>query len=167
MTGAVSFTAELKIPPGPRPVIDKMWLGGDFGVSSARFSSSGVQQKVNELSERSRGEPEAPTENVVSDLRGHFVLDNGTAHFTKLSFLVPGATVSLEGKYNLRTETLDFHGVLRMQAKLSQTTTGVKSFFLKAIDPFFHKKGGGSVVPIKITGTRSNPQFGLEFGGKK
>jgi len=27
-----------------------------------------------------------------------------------------------------------------MQAKLSQTTTGVKSFLLKPVDPFFRKK---------------------------
>jgi hypothetical protein len=49
-----------------------------------------------------------------------------------------------------------------MDAKLSQTTTGVKSFFLKAVDPFFKGKNGGTDIPIKITGTKDHPAFGLD-----
>ena len=48
--------------------------------------------------------------------------------------------MALDGKYGLDKEDLDFHGKLRMQAKISQTTTGVKSFVLKAVDPFFRKE---------------------------
>jgi len=62
---------------------------------------------------------------------------------------------------------MDFHGTLRMQAKLSQTMTGFKSLLLKAVDPFFSKDGAGAVLPIKITGTRQNPSFGLELRRKK
>jgi hypothetical protein len=58
---------------------------------------------------------------------------------------------------------MDFHGTLRMQAKLSQTMTGFKSLLLKPVDPFFRKGGAGAVLPIKITGTRQNPSFGLEL----
>jgi hypothetical protein len=53
-----------------------------------------------------------------------------------------------------------------MQAKLSQTTTGVKSFFLKAVDPFFQGQKAGAVLPIKITGSKDNPSFGLDLGSK-
>ena len=56
---------------------------------------------------------------------------------------------------------LDFAGHLVLQAKLSQTVNGPKSFFLKAFDPFFGKKGAGTVLPIRITGTRENPVFGV------
>jgi hypothetical protein len=56
---------------------------------------------------------------------------------------------------------------LRMQAKLSQTMTGFKSWLLKPVDPFFSKGGAGAVLPIKITGTRQNPSFGLELRRKK
>jgi hypothetical protein len=62
---------------------------------------------------------------------------------------------------------LDFHGHLLLQAKLSQTMTGAKSVLLKAADPFFKGKNGGSSVPIKITGTREQPQYGLDLGGGK
>ena len=35
-----------------------------------------------------------------------------------------------------------------MEAKLSQLVSGKKSFFLKAIDPFFSKRGAGTLIPI-------------------
>lgn len=34
----------------------------------------------------------------------------------------------------------------------------------KPVDPFFAKDGYGAVVNIKVTGTRGNPQFGLDRG---
>jgi hypothetical protein len=40
----------------------------------------------------------------------------------------------------------------------------VKSFFLKALDPLFKGKKAGTVLPIKITGTRESPSFGLQVG---
>ena len=76
-----------------------------------------------------------------------------------------GAEVAFDGKYALAKEGLDFHGKLRMQAKLSQTMTGTKSFILKAFDPFF-RKNGETELPIKITGTREHPSFGLDFHHK-
>jgi hypothetical protein len=44
--------------------------------------------------------------------------------------------------------------------------TGAKSFFMKAVDPFFKGKNGGSEVPIKITGTKDHPSFGLDLHRK-
>jgi hypothetical protein len=34
------------------------------------------------------------------------------------------------------------------------------------IDPFF-RKDGKTVLPIRISGTRNQPKFGLRFGGQK
>jgi hypothetical protein len=45
-------------------------------------------------------------------------------------------------------------------------TTGMKSFFLKAVDPFF-RKGNVTELPIKITGTREHPSFGLDLHHKE
>ena len=53
-----------------------------------------------------------------------------------------------------------------MQAKISRTTTGVKSFLLKFADPIFSKGGKGAVVPIKITGSVKSPHYGLDLGHK-
>jgi hypothetical protein len=35
------------------------------------------------------------------------------------------------------------------------------SVLLKAV-PFFKKKGGGSEIPVRISGTKSEPKFGLD-----
>jgi hypothetical protein len=40
--------------------------------------------------------------------------------------------------------------------------TGWKRLALLPIDPIFAKEGAGTVLRIKITGTRSNPAFGLD-----
>jgi hypothetical protein len=61
----------------------------------------------------------------------------------------------------MRSEALDFSGHLSMKAKVSQMTTGTKSFFLKTIDPLFAKNGSGTVLPITISGTRQSPTIGV------
>jgi hypothetical protein len=72
--------------------------------------------------------------------------------------------VELAGQYALKPETLQFRGRLLMDAKISQTQRGFKSLLLKGVDPLFRRQGGGSSVPIKITGTRDKPDFGLDVG---
>jgi hypothetical protein len=101
---------------------------------------------------------------VASDFKGQFVLGDGRLTLKQLMFAVPGAQVRLAGAYNLKRETLAFKGNLLMDAKVSETVTGFKSLLLKIADPFFSRKGGGSQVPIKIEGTRSDPKFGLDMG---
>jgi hypothetical protein len=81
-----------------------------------------------------------------------------------LSFAVPGAEVRLKGTYGLVNEQIDFHGELRTEAKVSEMTSGIKSFFLKLVDPLFEKKGMGAVIPIRIGGSAGAPSFGLEVG---
>lgn len=167
MTGAVSFQTRIELPPGEEDVMDKLSLDGHFGVSGAHFGEPGIQKKIDDLSRKGQGEPKNESiEDVISRLRGRFVVRNAKATFSDLAFDVTGATVQLSGSYDLRTEVLDFHGHLLLDAKLSKTTTGAKSFFLKGFDPFFRKSGGGSSLPIKITGTRSKPSFGLDLQHK-
>jgi hypothetical protein len=47
--------------------------------------------------------------------------------------------------------------------KLSQPVTGLKSVWLGVLNPFFRDGSSGSVLPVRITGLRSNPDFGLEL----
>jgi hypothetical protein len=70
----------------------------------------------------------------------------------------------MSGRYSLDGNEFDFHGKARLQAKLSHMTTGFKSILLKPVDPLFSKNGAGTELPVKITGTRSEPHFGLDFG---
>ena len=164
ISGALGFRAKLLIPPGDADVSKKMKLAGTFTAASAHFSNAEVQEKVNMLSHRGQGDPKAPPEDMVaSDFAGQFQLANGAATFDRLSFTVPGVRVALRGSYNLTDESMDFHGSAKLDAKLSQTTTGFKSWALKAVDPFFKKKDAGAELPIKIVGTRDSPSFRLEL----
>jgi len=168
LSGAASFHTKLRLPTGGnRDVSQELELEGTFDATSARFSKKDEQQKVDKLSNRGRGQTDdAADDSVASDFRGRFKLRNGVMHFTGLSFLVPGVAIALDGDYGLPDGRIDLSGTARLQAKLSQTTTGFKSFLLKGVDPFFEKKGAGAVLPIKITGTRDSPSFGLNIGRK-
>jgi len=164
MTGIVNFKTQFRLPPGDQDIVDKLYLDGVFGVQAARFSSFKVQEKVKNLSRRGKGQVEdTGSGNVVSDLKGAFTLKEGVITFSKLSFGVPGALVQLNGTYGLRNEEFDFRGTLRLDAKLSETTSGIKAFLLKAIDPLFKRKDAGAVIPIKVAGTRREPSFGLDI----
>src|SRR5580658_6600741 len=167
MTGAANLKTTIDVPEGADDFLDRMKLVGAFGVGNAQFTSATVQGKVDTLSRKGQGKTKVmDISEVASDLRGNFRLDHAVVTFSNLSFAVQGASVHLDGTYNIDSTAMDFNGDLLMQAKLSQTTTGAKSFFLKAADPFFKGKNGGSDLHIKITGTKDHPTFGLDTGGR-
>lgn|SRR5487761_85276 len=165
MTGLISYAANLKIPPGTGDLVDRLKLNGSFSVSKARFTKLKVQGKVDVLSEKGLGQHRSIDQAVIaSSLRGYFALLGGAMTFSKLTFTVPGASVRLKGTYNLHTEELDFHGTLGLRAEVSQLTTGWKSLLLKPLDPLFRRKRAGTVLPIRVTGTESDPSFRVEVG---
>jgi hypothetical protein len=170
MTGAVEMTTKLSLPPGNEDVVDRLKLAGKFHMPSAHFTNEKVQSKIDSLSLRTQGKPkeakEQPDQDVPVDLRGIFTLASGTMTFSLVHFLIPGTHVDMAGVYSLDGKTFDFHGTAKLEAKLSQMTTGWKSILLKPVDPFFSKNGAGTEVPIKVTGTESEPHFGLDFGHK-
>lgn len=161
LTGGLKLTTKLLLPPGDQDAIEKIHLDGSFDIARARFTGPGVQQKIDEMSQRARGEIDDHAESVLSELKGRFVMRHGTIRFSNVSFAMPGARVNVAGTYVLRSEALDFRGSVRMNAKLSQTTTGTKSFLLKLVDPIFRKRNA-TVIPITIGGTAAQPKFGLD-----
>ena len=169
LRGSIQLQARLVIPPEKLKVLDKMELRGTFGLSRATFTDPSVQRKIVGLSRHGQGiKNDDPSGDVMSNLKGQFAVDHGRMKFSKLTFAVPGAVVELAGSYGLRSQELDFHGHLRMAATLSKAAGGgLKSFFLKAVDPFFKKDGAGTVLPIKIAGNRRDPKFGLDLFGKR
>ena len=172
MTGIVAMNTRLSLPPGPEDIANRLQLQGNFHLPAAHFTNEKVQGKIDSLSLLSQGKHPAAKDkdkdepNVTSDLEGTFTLNRGILAFSYLHFLVPGTHADLTGEYSLDGNTFDFHGLLRLDAKLSQLTTGWKSILLKPVDPFFSKHGAGTEVPFKIDGTREAPHFGLDFGHK-
>jgi hypothetical protein len=167
LTGGISFRSKIVIPPGDVDIMDKLYLSGVFGLASGRFTNSETQQKVAALSRRAQGEKgDAESDSVASKFTGAFVMRNGSIHFSRLQFTIPGAAISLTGDYGIRSREIDFRGKARLHATLSQMTSGVKSFFLKLVDPIFKDKDShaGTVLPIHIHGTRNQPSIGLDLG---
>lgn len=171
MTGTVKMTTKLSLPPGDPDVAQRLKLNGNFHIPNARFTNQKVQDRIDSLSLRSQGEAKLAQQNpdvtIPSDLRGKFVLGEGQLSFSSLQFVVPGTHASVTGQYTLDGKIFDFHGVLRLDAKLSQMTTGWKSILLKPVDPFFQKHGAGAEIPFKITGTNTEPHFGLDLHHKE
>jgi len=170
MTGSVRSKTKFDLPAGDADIAERLRMTGDFQVSSAHFTNDKIQRRVDSLSLRSQGRPQLATDNIPdnvrSDLSGVFHLNRGVLTFSQLQFLVPGTRVNLTGEYSLDGNIFDFHGKVRMDAKLSHMVTGWKAFMLKPVDPFFSKNGAGTEVPVKVTGTKSEPHFGLDFGHK-
>jgi hypothetical protein len=163
MTGRMQLRAKLLLPAGDRDVIEKLDLAGTLRLNEARFTNVNVQEKINALSKHGNGNETAGSgPSVVSHLSGNFILRGGTLTFSDLSFGVPGAVVQLAGTYDVKRETLDFRGELLLDATLAETTSGWKAVLGRIAQPLFRRQGGGSKLPIRISGPREQPEFGLD-----
>lgn len=156
------------LPPGSADIADRVQLAGRFQVTGGYFSNEKVQSQIDGLSLRAQGHPklmhDAAQLKVPAELSGTFALNHGMLSFSALHFDVPGSDAALTGQYSLDGETFDFHGHLKMNAKLSQMMTGWKSLLLRPVDPFFSRHGAGTEIPFKITGTNDEPHFAIDFG---
>jgi hypothetical protein len=166
MTGQVRLRADVLLRPGSESVVDRLLLKGQFSLDRARFTGPGLQGKVDEFSRRGQGRPEdATVRNVASNFAGRFTQVGGTLHLEDLSFAIPGARVRLRGTYGLTSERIALAGSVRLDAKVSEMTSGVTSTLLKALDALFSRHDAGTVVPITITGTREHPNYGVDVKG--
>jgi hypothetical protein len=170
MTGRLSMKTKLHIPPGKESVTRKIGLKGGFTLRQIHFTNPEVEDKVDMLSLRAQGDPKDAkpgAEDVHSEMVGQFMLGGGKLSFSKLNYTLPGATVALTGEYTLDGEQFEFEGKMRTDAKVSQMVASKwKSMMLKPVDPFFKKNGAGAEIPVKISGTRSAPKFGLDLRHK-
>lgn len=170
MTGRLNMKAKLGIRPGDQRVIEKMRLKGNFRLRAIHFTNAEWQDKIDMLSLRARGEAKQAkpgAEDVASQMSGQFVMNNAKMKFDQLFYSLPGADINLAGLYSLDGNELDFSGKVRTKAALSQmVATWWKSWLLKPVDPFFKKHGAGAEIPIKISGSRGSPKFGLDLKHK-
>ncbi len=167
LTGPLSVQTKVEIPPGDQDLLSRLRLTASFSASGARFASWNLRDRLRSLSRKAEGQPNNDAAgSSISSMRGEVRLDHGVARFSSLAIELEGASAKLEGSYQLAGEQLDLHGDVWMEAKVSQTATGPKALLLKFADPFFKSKRGGSRVPIKITGTRSDPKFAVDIARK-
>jgi hypothetical protein len=163
MTGTMKFRTIVYVPPGEQDFIKRVNLRGDFEIGNAEFTKPATQEKVNELSRAAQGQkPDESDESVFENMRGHVEMVNAVANVSDLYFGVPGALAHMHGTYGIESDKIDLHGNLRVDQKLSKSSSGIKSVFLKVIEPGMKKKKAGEILPVKITGTMRDPAYGLD-----
>ena len=125
MEGTINLKTKIEIPPLDGKVRDKLRLDGRFDITQGHFLRSTIQDQIDSLSRRAQGQPQnQEIDEVISRMTGGFKLDDHVITFRDLTFGVPGADVQLDGNYDLHADILDFHGALKLQAKVSQMVTG-------------------------------------------
>jgi hypothetical protein len=171
LTGAVVLQTALHIPPGAVPMHKRIRLDGSFRLEQARFTSPKIQDRVEQLSLRGQGLPgevkSTDPAAIPSTMKGDFHLANGLLNLPSLDYEVPGARIQLKGTYGVEGGTLDFAGTARLQATVSQMVGGWKGALLKPFNGLFRKNGAGAEIPIRIQGTREQPEFGVEVAGRE
>jgi hypothetical protein len=170
MTGRLGMKTKLHIRPGEESVARRIGLRGRFTLQRIHFTNPEVQDKVDMLSLRAQGDAKDAkpgAEDVRSQMNGQFAMENSRLKFKELDFALPGARIQLSGVYSLDGNEFDFSGKVRTEAKLSQMVASKwKSLLLKPVDPFFRKNGAGAEIPVKVTGTKGSPKFGLDLHHK-
>jgi AsmA-like C-terminal region len=167
MEGQITLKTKIKIPPLSGKVKEKLMLDGQFEITNGKFLRSKIQDHIDTLSRRGQGQPKnLEIDEVVLGMAGTFNMENQKITFENLSFAVPGSGVDLAGSYDLEQDDLDFHGTLKLDAKVSETMTGWKRWLAKPLDPFFSKDGAGTLLHIQVVGSSKEPKFGRDKGPK-
>jgi len=161
MEGLLDLKAKIDLPPLSGKVVERLVIDGRFAIQQGRFLKSNIQDKIDTLSRRGQGTPNAAAvDEVFSRMTGSFHLEDQALTFRELGFAVPGAQVQLAGGYDMDNDVLDFKGSLKLDATVSRTMTGWKRVVLKPADPFFSKNGAGTFLKIQVTGSSKDPKFG-------
>jgi AsmA-like C-terminal region len=169
MSGGLTFSSNVELPPGDEPFLKKVKLDGHFTIADSKFSNPDTQSGLDKLSAGARGlNKSGPVEPVAADVEATAQLKNAVAHFSDLDFRIPGAHARVRGTYQLISHAIDLDGQMWLDTKLSKTTTGVKAFASKMMDPFFHKgQHKGEIVPVHLGGTYEKPSYGLALEDQK
>jgi len=169
MLGPISIDARAEFESGDDPFLDRLHMGGEFLISKGTFTHPDTQLSVDKLSAGAQGKNKDSPDDVVTNLIGKTAMAHAVANFSDLDFRIPGTHAKLHGTYNLENYQVNLHGKMHVETQISKTSTGVRAFFLKMMDPLFKKKKKGEVVPVHILGTYDKPDFGLDItnNGKK
>ena len=163
--GVLIIDAAMDLPQGKANVLERVRLEGSVRAERVKFTKDVVQDKIDDLSRKAQGRPTDTTiDEVASQLATKFALENGVFTYQGLSFKIQGASVQLAGTHSLRSRVVDLSGVALLDATVSQTQTGYRSWLLKPFDPLFKKNGAGTRLVITVAGTQDQPKIALDVG---
>lgn len=161
--GALAVDAALELAAGDRDVLDRLHVSGTFDLRGARFSNERVQGVLEEISQRGLGWPDPPAPEVRAHLSGQMTLSGRDLALARVALGVPGAAVSGAGHYSLASQAIDFHGVTRLDAPLSQTQRGMRRWLLKPFNRLLARGGAGTRVVLDVRGTRAAPVVDVDL----
>jgi hypothetical protein len=170
MTGDVAGHLKAHIPPGSDSFLRAMAVNGGFGLVRGKFVDKQTEQGLSRLSESAEKGNAAKGENpvtVLSDLKGRFTVTDGMAHLSNVKFQVPGARASLDGEYSVIDYQTKMRGLLITKGNVSAAETGMKSFLMKVLNPFFKRWRQQKVVPFKITGPYGHTHVSLDLDRRR
>jgi hypothetical protein len=160
VVGPMTFRCHIVLPPGNPEFLKRVQLKGKYRIDEGRFTNEVTENKVSKLSQRSQGQHHHDDDYPVnSEMASEVDLKDGVAHLSNALFTVPGATVEMNGTYDLIDRVLNLRGKLAMEATLSKTVGGFKSILLLPLDPLYKKAKAGTVISLQITGTYPNPRI--------
>ena len=172
LSAQMTTSAQLHLRPGRESMMQRLAIHSRFSLRQIHLANPAFQEKVDQLSLRAQGLPAQaafaashPGPAVVSSgMSGQLELSGGRMNFDALNYTIPGAEVLMQGVYSLDGEQFDFHGKVRTQAQASgMVQSWWKQILLHAVDKYLSRNGAGVEIPFTIHGTRSVPQFGLDF----
>jgi AsmA-like C-terminal region len=164
IAGAVRFRMHVTIPSGTDRFEKKIGISSTFDIENARFTHEQTQRNLSKLAQAPR--QTQPDTTAPASIRGRVSVEDGVARFSELRIEDQYAWANLHGEFGLLDQRVNLHGQLKTATSLAKTTHGIKAVFARAIEPLFKKKPHETVVPVRIGGTYSRPQFGLGLTGK-
>ncbi len=168
MMGPIAVHAHIVIPGGKRQFIQRIRVQGGFKMDGATFTKPDTQANVNTLSSRAVGQkvPKSAADlpDPPASLQGQVDLLDAVAHFSQVSFFVPGAAADMHGAYNFNDERVNFQGEMKVDKKFSKTAQSLPSHVITwAGEKLFAKStGAGEILHVELTGTYDHPSFGLQ-----
>ena len=143
LKGPVRLRARIHIPESNEDLSDRLDVTSKFLLTAGAFGDPLLQQRVDVLSRKGQGEPNNTSIlHVPSHLEASIHSSRGVVAFPHIHYSVPGARLNIHGTYTLGAGDLDFQGELLLDASLSQTTTGIRSFLLKPLILFSVRRMG-------------------------
>ena len=165
-------------PSGTGGFLHRLHVAGSFSVPSERVTDQKTEQSLTAFSHRAQN-PKAreisndndngasPDADALSSFKGPAKIEDGIASSQHLTFRIPGAGADLAGTFNFHSSAVHLVGTLRMDRDISHAETGLKSFLLKPLAPFFKRKNAGALVPIAVTGGPGHYRVAQDFSHKK
>jgi hypothetical protein len=171
MAAVITTKTKLHIRPGKESVTHRLSFNGNFALNNIHFTNPSVQDKIDMLSLRAQGNPKEAkpgAKDVNSRMKGAFAMDRTLIRFRDLDYTLPGAQINLAGVYSMDGQRFEFAGTVFTRATLPHMVASRwKSLLLRPISPFFKGPNGGAEIPVKLTGTKSAPKFGLDLFRKE